>query len=166
MSDGNNIVEPSLEMLGSDAYNFTEEEEYMSDKMMLYFRALLMVMRSQIAKSIDRAKSDIKEITIHFPDNTDVAKQVEILRLELWLRNRGYSLLHKIEDSLKLIYNHEYGYCGLCGIEIGVKRLEAQLTANLCVDCQTIEEFRIKQTQMTADVDIYNTDKPSISELY
>ena len=29
----------------------------------------------------------------------------------------------------------EYGYCEVCGIEIGLRRLEARPTATLCIDC-------------------------------
>jgi len=39
----------------------------------------------------------------------------------------------------------EYGYCDACGIEIGIKRLEARPTATLCIDCKTLDEIREKQ---------------------
>ncbi|NOQ14412.1 MAG: RNA polymerase-binding protein DksA, partial [Methyloprofundus sp.] len=39
----------------------------------------------------------------------------------------------------------DYGYCESCGIEIGVRRLEARPTADQCIDCKTLDEIREKQ---------------------
>jgi len=52
---------------------------------------------------------------------------------------------NKIEDTLNLLDNHEYGYCEACGVEIGIRRLEARPTATLCIDCKTLDEIREKQ---------------------
>ena len=54
-------------------------------------------------------------------------------------------LLKKIEDALQLIKDKEYGYCEVCGVEIGLRRLEARPTATLCIDCKTLDEIREKQ---------------------
>ena len=40
----------------------------------------------------------------------------------------------------------DYGYCDKCGVEIGLKRLEARPTATLCIDCKTLDELRERQT--------------------
>jgi DnaK suppressor protein len=39
----------------------------------------------------------------------------------------------------------EYGWCESCGVEIGIRRLEARPTADLCVDCKTLAEIKEKQ---------------------
>ena len=54
-------------------------------------------------------------------------------------------LIKKIESTLELIENDDYGYCDSCGVEIGVKRLEARPTATLCIDCKTLAEIKEKQ---------------------
>ena len=35
--------------------------------------------------------------------------------------------------------------CDKCGVEIGIKRLEARPTATLCIDCKTLDELKEKQ---------------------
>ena len=39
----------------------------------------------------------------------------------------------------------DYGWCERCGIEIGIRRLEARPTADLCVDCKTLNEIKERQ---------------------
>ena len=48
-------------------------------------------------------------------------------------------------ESLKDIEDDLYGFCETCGVEIGIKRLEARPTATQCIDCKTIEEIKEKQ---------------------
>ena len=49
------------------------------------------------------------------------------------------------KKSLHSISEDEYGYCETCGVEIGLKRLEARPTADMCIDCKTLAEIREKQ---------------------
>ena len=65
--------------------------------------------------------------------------------MELRNRDRERKLIKKIDEALGRIENGEYGYCDSCGVEIGLKRLEARPTATLCIDCKTLEELREKQ---------------------
>ena len=65
--------------------------------------------------------------------------------LELRTRDRERKLIKKVDEALGRIENGEYGYCNSCGVEIGLKRLEARPTATLCIDCKTLEELREKQ---------------------
>jgi DnaK suppressor protein len=67
------------------------------------------------------------------------------MALELRNRDRERKLIKKIDETLEKIDAHEYGYCESCGIEIGLKRLEARPTATLCIDCKTLDEIREKQ---------------------
>ena len=64
------------------------------------------------------------------------------MSLELRSRDRERKLIKKIDESIERIDKEEYGYCDNCGIEIGVERLEARPTAELCIDCKTLEEIR------------------------
>ena len=66
--------------------------------------------------------------------------------LELRTRDRERKLIKKINDSLADLDKGDYGYCEECGIEIGIKRLEARPTANLCIDCKSLNEIREKQS--------------------
>ena len=54
-------------------------------------------------------------------------------------------MIRKIDGAINNLDDQEYGYCEACGVEIGVKRLEARPTANLCIDCKILDEIREKQ---------------------
>lgn len=81
----------------------------------------------------------------NFPDPADRATQEEEFSLELRTRDRERKLLKKIENTLKKLETGDFGYCDSCGIEIGIRRLEARPTADLCIDCKTLAEIREKQ---------------------
>ena len=67
------------------------------------------------------------------------------MALELRNRDRERKLIKKIEETIAKIESQDYGYCESCGVEIGLKRLEARPTATLCIDCKTLDEVREKQ---------------------
>ncbi len=79
------------------------------------------------------------------PDPADRASQEEAFSLELRTRDRERKLIKKIDSTIELIDNEDYGYCTACGVEIGIRRLEARPTATLCVDCKTLDEIKEKQ---------------------
>jgi DnaK suppressor protein len=81
----------------------------------------------------------------NFPDPNDRATQESEFSLELRTRDRERRLIKKIDDALKEIDSGDYGYCETCGIDIGIRRLEARPTATLCIDCKTLDEIREKQ---------------------
>lgn len=81
----------------------------------------------------------------NFADPNDRASQEEEFSLELRNRDRERKLLKKIEQTLYKIQEDDYGFCETCGVEIGIKRLEARPTADLCIDCKTLAEIREKQ---------------------
>jgi len=81
----------------------------------------------------------------NFPDPVDRAAQEEEFSLELRTRDRERKLIKKIEKTINLIKEDEFGFCESCGIEIGIRRLEARPTADLCVDCKTLAEIKEKQ---------------------
>jgi DnaK suppressor protein len=80
-----------------------------------------------------------------FADPNDRASQESDMALELRNRDRERKLIKKIDETIAKIDSGEYGFCDSCGIEIGLKRLEARPTATLCIDCKTLDEIREKQ---------------------
>ncbi|MCL4409665.1 MAG: RNA polymerase-binding protein DksA [Gammaproteobacteria bacterium] len=78
-------------------------------------------------------------------DPVDRAAQEEEFAIELRTRDRERKLIKKIEKTLELIERNDFGYCESCGIEIGIRRLEARPTADLCIDCKSLAEIREKQ---------------------
>ena len=139
------ILEPSLDVLGIAPYKQKKAEEYMSVKMREHFNNILHALRQRLLEGGDKVVTHMKEDAVNYPDPNDRASQEEDFRLELRTRDRERKLLKKIEESIELLREKEYGYCEVCGIEIGLRRLEARPTATLCIDCKTLDEIKEKQ---------------------
>lgn len=139
------ILEPSLEVLGIKPYKQRKTEKFMSPKMSEHFNDILMALRQRLLEGGDKIVTHMKEDAVNYPDPNDRASQEEDFRLELRTRDRERKLLKKIEESIELIREKEYGYCEVCGVEIGLRRLEARPTATLCIDCKTLDEIKEKQ---------------------
>lgn len=120
-------------------------EEYMNEKQLAHFRNMLETVRKNLIEDIDRSAHNMQDDATVFADPNDRASQESDMALELRSRNRERRLIKKIDDTLDKINSGDYGYCETCGIEIGLKRLEARPTATLCIDCKTLEEIREKQ---------------------
>ncbi len=127
-------------------YEEKEGEEYMNDAQLEHFEHLLKNWKSQLMEEVDRTVSHMQDDAANFPDPNDRATQESEFSLELRTRDRERKLIKKIDESLKEIESGDYGYCETCGIEIGIRRLEARPTATLCIDCKTLDEIREKQT--------------------
>ena len=145
MTREKDILEPSLEVLGILPYKQKKTEEYMSSKMQDHFKNILSALRQRLLEGGDKVVTHMKEEAINYPDPNDRASQEEDFRLELRTRDRERKLLKKIEESLELVREKEYGYCEVCGVEIGLRRLEARPTATLCIDCKTLDEIKERQ---------------------
>jgi len=139
------ILEPSLDVLGIEPYKQKKTEEYMSPKMQTHFKAILSALRQRLLVGGDKIVTHMKEDAINYADPNDRASQEEDFRLELRTRDRERKLLKKIEESLEQLREKDYGYCEVCGVEIGLRRLEARPTATLCIDCKTLDEIKEKQ---------------------
>lgn len=120
-------------------------EEYMSAKQLAHFRTILETLKSELMNDIERTVHTMQDEATVFADPNDRASQETDIAIELRNRDRERKLIKKIEDTITLIDNGDYGYCSGCGVEIGIKRLEARPTATLCIDCKTLEEVRERQ---------------------
>lgn len=127
------------------AYIPKKGEQYMSAKQLAHFRAILSSIKEELRDDIERTVHTMQDEATVFADPNDRASQESDIALELRNRDRERKLIKKIDESIALIENEDYGYCNSCGIEIGLKRLEARPTATLCIDCKTLEEHREKQ---------------------
>lgn len=134
-----------LALAGVTPYQPKKGEEYMSDAQKEHFRKILRAWHVQIMEEAERTKSQMQEEVANFADPADRATQEEEFSLELRNRDRERKLLKKIEQTLNSIAEDEYGYCQTCGVEIGLRRLEARPTADMCIDCKTLAEIREKQ---------------------
>jgi len=120
-------------------------EEYMSKKQLAHFRNILESLKVELSQDIDRTVHTMQDEATVFADPNDRASQESDMALELRNRDRERKLIKKIEETIAKIESQDYGYCESCGVEIGLKRLEARPTATLCIDCKTLDELREKQ---------------------
>lgn len=127
------------------SYKPKKSEPYMSLGQLSYFRKILEDTRIRLMQDKDRTFHLMQEEATAYADPNDRASQESEIALELRNRDREQKLVAKIAASIAKIDTGEYGYCERCGIEIGLKRLEARPTAKLCIDCKTHEEIREKQ---------------------
>lgn len=125
-------------------YNEQSGEEYMNDAQVAHFRTILENWKDELLAEVDRTVNHMQDDAANFPDPNDRATQEEEFTLELRTRDRERKLIKKIAQSLDDIESGDYGYCESCGTEIGIRRLEARPTANLCIDCKTLAEIREK----------------------
>lgn len=143
-----NINKASLSLLalaGVEPYQEKVGEEYMNEKQIAHFKKILLAWRDQIEDEATRTVAHMQDEAANFPDPADRATQEEEFSLELRTRDRERKLMKKIENTLKKLDTDDFGYCDSCGVEIGIRRLEARPTADLCIDCKTLAEVREKQ---------------------
>ena len=127
------------------SYKPKKGEDYMGDPQKDHFRSILQNWKGQLMEEVDRTVTHMKDEAANFPDPADRATQEEEFSLELRARDRERKLIRKIDSTMDLIDADDYGFCNDCGIEIGIKRLEARPTATLCIDCKTLDEIKEKQ---------------------
>jgi DnaK suppressor protein len=120
-------------------------EEYMNENQVSHFRNILMTWKKELMEEVDRTVHHMQDDAANFPDPNDRATQESEFSMELRARDRERKLIKKIDESIQNLENDDYGYCEACGVEIGVKRLEARPTATLCIDCKILDEIREKQ---------------------
>jgi RNA polymerase-binding transcription factor len=126
-------------------YKEKSGEHYMNKNQIAHFRNLLENWKRDLMEEVDRTVHHMQDDAANFPDPNDRATQESEFALELRTRDRERKLIKKIDESLENLDNDEYGYCEVCGVEIGIRRLEARPTATLCIDCKTLDEIREKQ---------------------
>tara|TARA_B110000967_G_scaffold132464_1_gene135211 strand:+ start:241 stop:708 length:468 start_codon:yes stop_codon:yes gene_type:complete len=137
----------SATLHGLSPYVETKNEEYMNEKQREHFKNILKAWRRELMEEVDRTVMHMKDEAANFPDPADRATQEEEFSLELRTRDRERKLIKKIDKTLMRVEDDDYGFCDQCGVDIGIRRLEARPTADLCVDCKTLDE--IKERQIT-----------------
>ena len=126
-------------------YKSTKKEKYMNANQKKHFENILQAWKDALHEEQEKTENLIQTDQGNFPDSVDRASKEEEFMLELRKRDRERKLISKIEQSMKDLSDNFYGFCETCGIEIGIKRLEARPTATQCIDCKTIEEIKEKQ---------------------
>jgi DnaK suppressor protein len=130
---------------GIKPYAIKKGEKYMNKKQLEHFQKVLNAWKKELEEEIFRTVHQMRDEPENPPDPNDRASQETDMSLELRSRDRERKLIKKIDEALDRIEHNEYGYCDNCGVEIGLERLEARPTAELCIDCKTLDEIREKQ---------------------
>ena len=138
-------VSNSMKIHGIAPYKLKKNEEYMNEAQQEHFKTILIAWKHELMEEVDRTMIHMKEEASNFADPADRATQEEEFALELRTRDRERKLIKKIDKTLDLLENDEYGWCDQCGVEVGIRRLEARPTADLCIDCKTLDEIKEKQ---------------------
>ncbi|OGI37608.1 MAG: RNA polymerase-binding protein DksA [Candidatus Muproteobacteria bacterium RBG_16_64_10] len=130
---------------GVKPYVAKKGEKYMNKKQLAHFRDVLNAWKRELEDEITRTVHAMRDEPENPSDPNDRASQETDMSLELRSRDRERKLIKKIDEAIAHIDEGEYGYCDVCGVEIGSERLEARPTAELCIDCKTLDEIREKQ---------------------
>ena len=126
-------------------YKISKTEKYMNKSQQKHFINILNSWKNALDNEQEKTEKLIQQDQSNFPDSLDRASKEEEFMLELRKRERERKLISKIELSLKDIEDDLYGYCETCGVEIGIKRLEARPTATHCIHCKTVDEIKQKK---------------------
>jgi DnaK suppressor protein len=134
--------EMKAEVFLPDDYRPAENEPFMNERQLEYFRRKLLVWKqelmSQSAETIDNLQDSARNV----PDITDRASEETDRALELRTRDRQRKLVAKIDAALRRIENGEYGYCEATGEPISLKRLDARPIAVMTLEAQEKHERR------------------------
>ena len=126
-------------------YEPKKNEIYMSDDQLVHFKQILLNWKRELMEEVDRTVHHMQDEAANFPDPADRATQEEEFSIELRTRDRERKLIKKIDQTIDRVDQEDYGYCDTCGIEIGLRRLEARPTATQCVDCKSLDEIKERQ---------------------
>jgi DnaK suppressor protein len=126
------------------AYTPTEDEEYMSEQQLNYFRVLLLEWKKSILSASEFTLQSLQDGPIREPDLNDRASSETDWGIELRTRDRQRKLIAKIDAALRRIDEGEYGWCEVTGEPIGINRLIARPIATMTVEAQQAHERREK----------------------
>jgi DnaK suppressor protein len=142
-NDDIDILAKARRTLDSD-YTPSDDEEYMNDKQLDYFRLLLLEWKKSILSAAEGTLQSLQDGPIREPDLNDRASSETDWGIELRTRDRQRKLIAKIDSALRRIDKGEYGFCEVTGDPIGLKRLTARPIATMTVEAQEAHERREK----------------------
>ena len=127
-----------------DNYTPAEDEPFMNDRQLEYFRVKLLKWKAELLGDSKHTIEGLQDSTRNIPDIADRASEETDRALELRTRDRQRKLVAKIDSALRRIDEGEYGYCEETGEPITLRRLEARPIATLSIDAQERHERREK----------------------
>lgn len=123
-------------------YRPSNDEEFMNDRMVEYFRQKLLDWKDEILREAKETILNLQDEDRNHPDLADRASSESDHAIMLRARDRQRKLISKIDAALARINDGTYGYCEETGEPIGVNRLEARPIATLSLEAQERHEKR------------------------
>ena len=114
------------EMFLPKDYSPAEDEPFMNDRQVEYFRRKLLTWKTELQAGSRDTIEGLQDGTRNIPDVADRASEETDRALELRTRDRQRKLASKIDAALRRIDEGEYGYCSVTGEPISLKRLDAR----------------------------------------
>ena len=105
-----------------------------------FFRGILQERLERLLQEAGETLGDLTEDKEALADALDIATMESNRDFQLRIRDRERVYIRKIQQALQQIDEGEYGYCTVCGEEIGEQRLIARIVATHCIDCKTEAE--------------------------
>ena len=127
-----------------DDYRPAEDEPFMNDRQLEYFRRKLLVWKQELLDQSADTIDSLQDSARNVPDIADRASEETDRALELRTRDRQRKLVAKIDAALRRIENGEFGYCEVTGEPISLKRLDARPIATMTLEAQEKHERREK----------------------
>jgi len=127
-----------------DDYRPAEDEPFMNDRQVEYFRRKLLNWKSDLMSDTRDTIEGLQDGTRNIPDIADRASEETDRALELRTRDRQRKLVNKIDAALRRIDEGEFGYCDVTGEPISLKRLDARPIATMSLEAQEKHERREK----------------------
>ncbi|PWE29216.1 RNA polymerase-binding protein DksA [Pararhodobacter marinus] len=123
-----------------DNYKPAEDEPFMNERQLEYFRRKLLAWKEEILADSKETLNDLANSNRNLPDMADRASEETDRALELRTRDRQRKLVSKIDGALRRIENGEFGYCEMTGEPISLKRLDARPIATMTLEAQERHE--------------------------
>ena len=127
-----------------DDYRPAEDEPFMNERQLEYFRRKLLAWKAEILEDSRDTIEGLQDSTRNIPDVTDRASEETDRAIELRTRDRQRKLVAKIDSALRRIEEGEYGYCEVTGEPISLRRLDARPIATMSLEAQERHERREK----------------------
>ena len=127
----------------------SDDEPYMGEAQMDYFRRLLLEWKKSILSASAGTLQLLQDGPIREPDLNDRASSETDWGIELRTRDRQRKLIAKIDSALRRIDEGDYGWCEVTGEPIGLGRLIARPVATMTVEAQQAHERREKISRDT-----------------
>jgi DnaK suppressor protein len=125
-------------------YRPAEDEPFMNDRQLEYFRRKLIVWKQELLSQSAETIDSLQDSGRNVPDIADRASEETDRALELRTRDRQRKLVSKIDAALRRIENGEFGYCEMTGEPISLRRLDARPIAVMTLEAQEKHERREK----------------------